>query len=47
MTKPLQNCKVISLQLIKINEKKIKKQTNKKRVVIELLNRIFDLGYIK
>ena len=47
MTKPLQYCKVISLQLIKINEKKIKKQTNKKRVVIELLNRIFDLGYIK
>ena len=28
MTKPLQYCKVISLQLIKINEKKIKIKDN-------------------
>ena len=32
MTKPLQYCKVISLQLIKINEKKKKKKENKTRI---------------
>ena len=35
--KPLQYCKVISLQLIKINERKIKKKTNLSCSVITLL----------
>ena len=35
MAKPLQYCKVISLQLIKINEKKKKKKTSGQRVSAE------------
>ena len=39
--KPLQYCKVISLQLIKINEKKLKRKKNLKKKWMEDLNRHF------